>query len=85
MITAWLLNLPAQLLNAVIGLLPAGSPVPTEWISAVYSAWGYVNAFSFIVPVSTLLVCVGIAISIEMAVLSFKFFHWIVTKIPFIG
>jgi len=85
MIFAWLFNLPAQLLAALIALLPVGQPIPADWVAAVYSAWGYVNAFSFIVPVQTLLTCVGIAVSVEIAVLGFKFFHWIITKIPFIG
>lgn len=85
MITAFILNIPAHLLSAAISLLPAGQPIPTDWIAAIYTTWSYINAFSFIVPVQTLLVCTGVAISVELALLGFKFFHWVITKIPFVG
>lgn len=85
MITSFILNIPAQLLSAFIGFLPIGQGIPSSWIDAVYSLWGYVNAFSFIVPVGILISCVSIAIAVEIAILGFKLFNWVITKIPFIG
>jgi len=85
MIFSFLLSIPAYLIQAIIGLLPAGSSAPTEWVNAVYMIWSNINAFSFIVPVNTLVWCLGIALTFHLAILLFKLFHWVITKIPFIG
>lgn len=85
MIFEFLLSIPAYILQALLGVLPTGGSVPTEWISAVSTMWGYVNAFSFIVPINTLLWALGIALTFHLAILGFKLFHWIITKIPFVG
>jgi len=85
MITEFLLSIPGYLLQAVISLLPTGEGVPIEWTSAVYSIWAYINEFSFIVPVNTLLWALGIALTFHLSIFGFRAVHWIITKIPFIG
>jgi len=85
MITGFILSLPAYLILIVVNLLPNGQSVPQEWVSAVYSIWSYANAFSFIVPVDTLLWALGIALTFHISIIGFKIIHWIITKIPFIG
>jgi len=85
MIWTFLLSLPAYLIQALIGFLPPGPPFPSEWVSAVHAIWADIEAFSFIVPTDTLLWCLGIALTFHLGILGFKVFHWIITKIPFIG
>lgn len=85
MITSFFLSIPAYLLQAIVGVLPIGGTIPTQWTSAVYTIWADINAFSFIVPVNTLVLCLGIAMGFHLAILGFKLFHWIITKIPFVG
>jgi len=85
MILQFLISIPAYLLQMLFLILPDGGTIPTEWINAVYTIWSYINAFSFIVPVDTLLWCLGIAMVFHLAILGFKVFHWIITKIPFVG
>lgn len=85
MIFDWLLSIPAYLLEGIIGLLPAGGTMPTEWVQGVYTVWGDMNAFSFIVPVNTLISVLALALTFHIAVFTFKAVHWIITKIPFIG
>jgi len=85
MIFTFLLNIPAYLIAVILSVLPAGSPAPAAWVSGVYTIWGDINAFSFIVPVNTLLFCLGIAMIFHLSILGFKVFHWIITKIPFVG
>jgi len=85
MIFTWLFSIPAYLIQAVIDFLPVGGSLPTEWINGVYTVWGDINAFSFIVPVSTLLRVLTLALAFHVSILGFKLFHWIITKIPFIG
>jgi len=85
MIFAFLFSLPALLLSAILSILPEGGTIPTIWTNAVYTIWSYINAFSFIVPVDTLLTCLGIAMVFHIAIFTFRLFHWLITKIPFIG
>jgi len=85
MIFNFFLSIPAYLIGALISILPDGGTVPQEWVSAVSSMWNYVEAFSFVVPIETLLWCLGIALTFHISILGFKLFHWIITKIPFIG
>jgi len=85
MIFSFLISIPAFLLQALISVLPDGGEIPTEFVEGVAEIWGYINAFSFIVPIDTLLWCLGIAMFFHVAIFSFKAFHWIITKIPFIG
>jgi hypothetical protein len=85
MIFTWLFSIPAYLIQAVIDILPNGGAINTEWVNGVYTIWADINAFSFIVPVSTLLSVLAIALTFHLTILGFKLFHWIITKIPFIG
>jgi len=85
MIVGFLLNIPAYFLQTIIGLLPNGGAMPEEWVSAVFTIWDYIEAFSFIVPVGTLLSVLGLALAFHLAIFTFKVFHWIITKIPFVG
>lgn len=85
MIFTFLISIPAYLIQAVVNFLPAGQAVPSEWISAVHSIWSYIEAFSFILPVDVMLWCLGVALGFHLAIFGFKVFHWIITKIPFIG
>jgi len=85
MIIGFLLSLPGYLLQAIIAILPSGEPMPTPWINGVYTIWEYIESFSFIVPVSTLLTVLGLALTFHLAIFGFKAFHWIITKIPFVG
>jgi len=85
MIFQFLFSIPAYLVQALVSLLPDGGTLPTEWTNAVYTMWGYVNAFSFIVPIDTLLWALGVAVAFHVSIFTFKTFNWIINKIPFIG
>jgi len=85
MITDFFLSLPAYLLQFIVGVLPAGQQVPTEWTSAVFKVWSYINSFSFIFPVDTLLWCLGIAMTFHLAIFTFHAVQWIIRHIPGIG
>lgn len=77
MITSTFLNIIYAIINFFIGLLPIGGAFPTEWTTGVYTIWASINAFSFIVPVDTLVLCLGIAITFHLFVFGWNFMHWI--------
>lgn len=85
MITTIFLNVLFALLAFILQTLPLGGSIPMEWTNGVYSIWAAINAFAFIVPVQMLVTALGIAMVFHLSILSFRLFHWIITKIPFIG
>jgi len=82
MITSFFISIPAYILGAIISIMPQGGSVPTEWVQAVSQIWTAINAFSFIVPVSSLLSCLGIVLGFELAVFGFYAFNWVLKKVP---
>ena len=81
MITGFLLTIIYSFINFLVGLLSSGSTIPDTWVNSVYSIWGYINAFSFIVPVQTLLLVLGIAITFHLFIFGWKALHWIYSLI----
>jgi len=82
MITAFLLSIPGYILQALLLPLPVGGAVPTEWVNAVNTIWNDINAFSFIVPVGTLLSVLGLALAYHAGIFTVHAFNWILRKIP---
>ena len=82
MIIGWLLKLVGIILTWVISLLPdAGTGLPTAIRTAFTAVFGYINAFSFIIPFSDLVVALGILVGFEFIVMSWKVFNWVLTKL----
>jgi len=77
MIITIFLNVLQQIITYFLSLLPVGTVFPTAWVSGVYAIWGYVNAFSFIVPVQMLVTCLGIALVFHLFQFGWNFMHWI--------
>jgi len=77
MITGFLLQIIYAFLNFLVGLLPAGATFPPSWLAAVNTIWGYINSFSFIIPVDVMLYCLGVAFTFHLFVFAWKALHWI--------
>jgi len=59
-------------MNPLIALLPNSSGLPTGISDALTYILTKLNAISFLIPVSVLLTCLGIAITFELTLLSVK-------------
>lgn len=77
MITGFFLEIVYQFINFLIGLLPLGESIPQTWINGVYTIWSYINSFSFIVPVNTLVSVLAIAVTFHLFIFAWKGLHWI--------
>jgi len=82
MITGFFLSLPAYLIMALFSLFPAGQPAPQEWVSSLYLIWSYINSFSFIVPVDTLLSALVVSLTFHLAIFLYHAIAWLLRKIP---
>jgi len=77
MITTIFLNIIYAFVSFFINLLPLGTGFPASWIAGIYSIWGYINAFSFIVPVDILVFALSIAISFHLFIFGWNILHWV--------
>lgn len=81
MITSFLLSVLFGFISFLVGLLPLGGSIPVTWTAGVYAIWGYVNAFSFIVPVNILVASLAVAMAFHLFVFAWKVIHWVVSMI----
>lgn len=77
MITGFLLTLVFLFISFLLSLLPTGGTFPIEWITAVNTFWYGINAFSFFLPVSMIVTCIGIMVSFHLFEFAWKAIHWI--------
>ena len=75
-------NLGIFLRRLIVYDFKYGSGVPVEFTTAIHTIWGYIQSFSFIVPISTLLWCLGITLAFEFGVFTFQAFNWLLKKLP---
>jgi hypothetical protein len=73
-ITVYTLTLPLRILSDV--------SLNSNIASTISTVGGYINGVSLIVPVSTLLQIFGVMLGIEVAILSYKGFMWLLKRIP---
>lgn len=85
MITTGLINFGYYLLGLISQIFPISTGFPSEVGSAFTWLGGYVGMLDPLVPISTLGTTVGIAVSLELLILTFRIFTWIFSKIPIIG
>jgi len=74
MITGFFLSLFYTLLFFFVNLLPYVA-FPVGLVSAISTIWYYVNALSFLLPVSTILTILGLAMIFHGAVLLWRLAH----------
>lgn len=72
MIIGFFIQLITVLVTAFVSLLPVIN-IPTGWTDAITLIWGYVNAMSFLLPISTLLTILGLVVSIEVFIFTYHF------------
>lgn len=81
MITSFLLSILNGFLNMLLQVLPAGA-LPDSIASSFSSVWGYVNAFSYVVAVDTLILVVVLVVAFDLILLGWSFVNWIIRKVP---
>jgi len=81
MITTIILYAMNLFLSGVVAILPTGH-LPTAITTAFQYFLGTVNAFSFIIPVDTLLQAAGVVLVFDGAMGLWYLINWIIRKIP---
>jgi len=85
MIISGFLYLASTILTLILAVFPASAGLPSEFTSALSTFSGYVGIIDPLVPVATLATAVGIVMSYELVVFTFKGLVWTYQRIPFVG
>lgn len=56
--------------------------LPSGITSAISTAGGYLSAFDFVIPVSSILTIFGLILVIEGAIILYKSIMWIIRRFP---
>jgi len=81
MITTVILLAFNAFLAFLVVLLPSGT-LPTA-ISAAFAYFiGLANAWSYVIPIGTLLQAAGVVLVFDSAMLLWHFINWVIRKIP---
>jgi len=59
--------------------------LPASWIASVTTAGGYAISLNTIIPVTTLLIVVGVFLAYESIYFGMKLINWVIRKIPTIS
>jgi hypothetical protein len=70
----YLISSPLRLLNNVV--------IPDSFNTAILTVGGYLKALDTILPIDTILLLLGISITIELAYFSYKVIMWIIKRFP---
>jgi len=81
MITTFILSIFLGLINLLLGFLPTGH-IPAIIASVVSYGFGVLNAFSFVVPVDTLIQAIALVLGFDLALILWHFVNWIIRKVP---
>jgi len=81
MISTFFLAITYGLVNLVVGFLPTGS-LPSVISTSFAYLMGIVNAYSFIVPIDTLLQAAAVILVFDGSLMLWYFINWIIRKIP---
>ncbi len=84
MIVTALINFLSFLFNALSGVLPTGG-LPDTISRALSTVASSLNAFNFLIPVSSLFIALGIVVGYEGIMWGYHAILWFWKKIPFIG
>jgi len=77
MITGFFLSIFTAIISFFVGLLPT-VPIPAGALNAFTSVWTFINAYSFLLPVSTMLEVLSIVMTYYVAILVFDIALWII-------
>jgi len=81
MIVSFFLQVLYALVSTLVNFLPTGG-LPASIETSLISVWGYVNAFSYVIALSTLIQVLLLYIAFDLVVLLWHLIQWIIRKVP---
>lgn len=85
MITGALIEIANTIIEAILSVFPTSSGFPSDVQTAFTYLGGYVGMLDPLIPIDTLGTVVGIVLTVELIIFSFRAITWIFSKIPVVG
>jgi len=85
MILDLLLYFALIILDWITGLFPSSVGFGTDFHDAMALIGGYMDIFTPLIPVDTMVAMITIVMGVEIGIFGFKTVKWIVSHIPWIG
>jgi len=85
MITTAFLAILNTFLELLVAVFPQGTGFPNVVHESATLVGGYVRTLDPILPVDTLYQILVLVVTVEIAILGFKSFKWLISHIPFVG
>jgi len=85
MITDAFLEIVKYLLTLTLSVFPNSEGLPTIVHSSAVAIGGYARTFDAILPIDTIFTVVSLVITVQLSILAFKSFKWLISHVPFIG
>jgi len=85
MIIDAIINIITSLVGVLIGILPDSTGLPDGAQTAFTAMLGFMYTFDFILPISTLLTILGIAMAFHASMFAFRGITWLLQKFPLIN
>lgn len=85
MITDALINIITSLIGVLIDILPNSVGLPEGAQVAFTTMMGFMYTFDFILPISTIITILGIAMAFHASMFAFKGITWLLQKFPLVN
>lgn len=72
-------------LDLMVNVFPTGNGFPQDVHTSAQYIGGYARALDPLIPFDTLGQVILLLITVELAILGFKTFRWLLSHVPFIG
>lgn len=81
----FLINLTYTFVQFIINLFPVGVPFGSAVHNGFVTIGGYIHTLDALIPFNTLLICLTLLFSVELAIFSFRTLKWVLSHIPMFG
>jgi len=85
MITDIFFTISSFLLSLLVKVFPEGAGFPQAVHDGAQTIGGYARMLDPVLPFDTLYIVVVLTITLEIALLTFRAFRWVISHVPFVG
>lgn len=85
MITTAFIEIVNYLLTLALSVFPNSTGLPEIVHTSAVAIGGYARTFDAILPIDTIFTVVSLVITVQLGILAFKSFKWIISHVPFVG
>lgn len=67
--------------STMISFLPDSNGLDPDIQNSIINVWGYIKAYSYILPVSSMFIVLGLALSFHLSIFLYRLVNWVIGKL----